>query len=291
MKQTKKQTKHILDTLVKRYKTPAFIENDPLSFPHRYKENPRACEMMAFITALMSYGRRESIFKHMNNLLDRIDGDPEAFITGYTPKKGMKAFKNLVYRFYKPRDIDYLFQQLHVVYRDYESLEAFFLLGEGEPVDIQLKGLQAQIHSFVRRFLSEGQGDEEQCVDTYGLKFMFADPIRGGASKRFNMFLRWVLRDDDVDLGLWKSKEEHALSPADLMIPLDTHVASLSRKLGLLKRNTNDWQSAEEITLVLRGYCPSDPIQYDFALFGLGVSGGFEQFMENEAGALISASY
>ncbi len=259
--------KQTLDKLVLKYKTPAFIEKDPLSFPYRYQSDGQTCEMVAFITALMSYGRRESIFKAMNDLLSRLEGDPKEFILTYTPKRGQRAFKGFVYRFYKAEDMGRLFQQLRRIYEYDGSLETGFMKARK---DFKQPTLQLSIHAFVQRFL---QGESPKPSQTLplsnGLKFMLADPLRGGACKRFNMFLRWMVREDNVDLGLWKK----ALTPAELIIPLDTHVATLSREFGLLQRRANDWQSAETLTRVLQRYSPEDPVQYDFALFGLGVSG------------------
>ncbi len=275
--------KQTLEQLVERYKTPEFIEKDPLWFPSHYRSDAQTCELVAFITALMSYGRRESIFKAMTDLLDRLDGDPRGFMESYSQSKGQKAFRGWVYRFYKPEDLQQLFQQLQRVYGHHDSLESFFMASgiDKDPFEVASPEiLKEKIHSFRIRFLSMdalGQQAERVPELSYGLKFMFANPLRGGACKRFNMFLRWMVREDNVDLGLWKK----ALTPAQLVIPLDTHVATQGRKLGLLQRKANDWQSAESLTNVFQEYCPADPVRYDFALFGLGVSGESEEIKES----------
>ena len=102
--------------------------------------------------------------------------------------------------------------------------------------------------------------------NTYGMQFMLAEPQKGSAAKRLNMFMRWVVREDAVDLGLWKK----SVSPKDLRIPLDTHISRLSRVHGLTTRKSNDWKTVEEITHYLRKLCPDDPIRYDLAMMGLG---------------------
>ena len=99
-----------------------------------------------------------------------------------------------------------------------------------------------------------------------------SDPFKGSAAKKLNMFLRWMVRKDNfgVDFGLWDK-----IDPASLYIPLDLHSGNTARRLGLLTRKMNDWKAVEELTLVLREFDPSDPVKYDFALFGLGVNEKF----------------
>ncbi len=251
--------KTFLDGLVEKYRTPAFIAGDPLSFPHRYRNDPANVELVAFLAALFSYGRRDLILQTVGNILDRVDGNPAGFIERYTPAKGKKVFRGFIYRFNRPDDLVFLFGRLQQVYGEYGSLEGFFM------ADDQALNIRERITSFIERFL---QPAPPVLRGRYGMKFLFATPANGGACKRFNMFLRWMVRDDGIDLGLWRK----SLSPGELIVPMDTHVAQVGRALKLIKRNANDWQCAEELTAVFRRYCPADPVVYDFALFGLGVS-------------------
>lgn len=251
--------KNFLDELVEQYRTPAFIAEDPLSFPHRYREDPANTELIAFLAALFSYGRRDLILQTVENILERVEGDPAAFINTYTPAKAKRAFRGFLYRFNRPEDLVFLFGRLQQVMGEYGSLEQFLM------ADSQAQNTRERIASFIHRLLEPAPS---VLRERYGMKFLFATPNNGGACKRFNMFLRWMVRDDGIDLGLWKT----ALAPADLIVPMDTHVARVGRALGLIRRKANDWQCAEELTAVFKAYCPRDPVIYDFALFGLGVS-------------------
>jgi len=196
--------KKFLDDLVIEYKTAAYIPKDPISLPHRYLADPKACEFVAFLTALLSYGRRDFIIQTVDGLLAKMDHEPQAFLENFNAKRDQKLFKSFVYRFNKGPDIVFLMQRLQWAYREYESLENLF------PADGDLKTRMAG-------FLDLLIGDKP--LKTYGQKFLFAHPSQGGACKRMNMFLRWVVRqdgpnEDRVDLGLWRK----ALTPAELMI-------------------------------------------------------------------------
>jgi uncharacterized protein (TIGR02757 family) len=217
--------------------------------------------MAAFFTAMLSYGQRGLIIQTVSNLITQMDNDPRGFIENFRSKTDHKRFRPFVYRFNRGNDIAFLCQRLQWTYGEYGSLEALFAstASQGE-------SFQERLCAFMDTLIGNAP------LATNGLRFMFAHPARGGACKRLHMFLRWVVRQDpepasQVDLGLWKS----ALKPSDLMIPVDTHVSKISRQLGLTRRNTDDWKTAEEITERLRAFSPEDPIQYDFALMGYGL--------------------
>jgi uncharacterized protein (TIGR02757 family) len=255
----------VMDALVAQYKTPAYILNDPIQIPHRFADDPKACELVAFITALFSYGRRDLIIETMTNLFRITDDDPVGFLASFNPKRDAKLFRHFVYRFNKGEDVAYLLERLQWVYREFGSLESLFAYSASLNDSEQSK-LKAGIAGFTDRLLGE------KPPQTYGLKFLFAHPDKGGACKRFNMFLRWMVRNDidpagRVDFGVWR----HALSPADLLVPLDTHILKMNKQLGLSARNDNSWRTAEEITDVFRLLCPEDPVKYDYALFGFSL--------------------
>ncbi|HEY9688051.1 MAG TPA: TIGR02757 family protein [Coleofasciculaceae cyanobacterium] len=265
----------VMDALVAQYKTPAYILNDPIQIPHRFADDPKACELVAFITALFSYGRRDLIIETVTNLFRITDDDPVGFLESFNPKRDAKLFKHFVYRFNKSADVAYLWERLQWAYQEFDSLEGLFAhsarLDESEQ-----SRLKAGIAGFTDQLLGE------KPPQTYGLKFLFAHPDKGGACKRFNMFLRWMVRQDAepsnstrqdidptgrVDFGLWKN----SLKPADLLVPLDTHILKMNRQLNLSARNDNSWKTAEEITDVFRLLCPEDPVKYDYALFGFSL--------------------
>lgn len=257
--------KRLLDDLVVQYKTPDYIPQDPISQPYRFVDNPVTCEMVAFLTALLSYGRRDLIIGTVQNVLNRMENDPRGFIAQFNAKRDAALFEDFMYRFNKGPDLVFLCERLRWVYQEFETLENLFVESAQPDASLKLK-----IASFLNAL--SGLNLSEDKLPSYGLKFLFAHPAKGGPCKRINMFLRWVVRQDEgepVDLGLWKT----ALSPAELIIPLDTHVTQMNRHFQFTKRQSNSWETAEEITAVLSRFCPHDPIRYDYALMGYSLSG------------------
>jgi uncharacterized protein (TIGR02757 family) len=266
----------ILDALVTQYKVPSYVESDPIQIPYRFAGDSKACELSAFITALFSYGRRDLIIGTISELFQITENDPVGFLENFNPKRDAKLFQHFVYRFNKGPDLVVLWERLQWAYREYGSLENLFVEAmqtrathspEGPQGNLRADRLRSGIAGFTDALL----GEEHQ-ARSYGLKFLFAHPDKGGACKRFNMFLRWMVRQDlepsgKVDFGLWKN----ALTPAELMVPLDTHVMKMNRELRLSARTDNSWQTAREITDIFRLLCPDDPVKYDYALFGFSL--------------------
>jgi uncharacterized protein (TIGR02757 family) len=253
------------DQLVAQYKVPAYIQSDPIQIPYRFAQDPKACELVAFITALFSYGRRDLIIETVTNLFRIADNDPVAFLEAFHPQRDAKLFAHFVYRFNKGPDVVFLWQRLQWAYREFGSLEALFMHAMA-----QTGGPESRLKAGIAGFTDLLLGQEEP--QSYGLKFLFAHPAKGGACKRFNMFLRWMVRQDGepsgaVDFGLWKA----ALTPAELLVPLDTHIMNMNRQLRLTHRTDGSWQTAEAVTDVFRLLCPEDPVKYDYALFGFSL--------------------
>ncbi len=249
-----------LDDYYLRYCNVDFIGTDPIQFPHQFKNNPQQCELVALLAALFSFGRRETIIQTVNQLLDRMNGEPLDFV-GRSPQHQKKQLKGFIYRFYQGEDIAYLCQQLNGIYEKHSSLSQLFQHAGQPDEKTDLKTRLSGFHQAIW-----GQ-PPKKLLQRNGLKFLLPNPASKGACKRLHMFLRWVIRQDDVDLGLWAD----VLSPAELLMPLDTHVAKQGRLLGLITRNSDDWQTVEELTGYLKEFCPEDPIKYDFSLFGLGI--------------------
>ena len=250
------QIKQLLDYLVLAYKTPQFITSDPVSIPHRFKHDKKAAELTAFLAALFTYGQRPKIIALLNNLLSTMNNDPVGFVENFNPKKEGKLFKNFVYRFNTGDDLIVLLSCLQHAYKEYQSLENMFTAHK------QPDNLQQSIGGFLDELTRNTPPQSS------GLKFLFAHPRHGGPCKRFNLFLRWVVRKDAADLGLWHT----ALGPAELTIPLDTHVQKCNRLFKFSKRKSPDWQQAAEITAALQRFNPQDPMAYDYALMGLGLA-------------------
>lgn len=236
--------KEKLDELVMRHNRPEFILNDPVQFPHRYSRL-QDIETVAFLTATLSWGNRASILKSVGKMLSLMGDSPFDFImNGDYNRLGSRN----IHRTFFEHDLLFMCRGLRSVYEQYSSLEEVFA-GESSVWD--------GIGTF-RTMVCLANGEENYKH--------ISNPGKGSACKRIHMALRWLVRQDGiVDLGVWKN-----INPAGLFIPLDTHVARISRELGILNRKTNDRRAVEELTSVLRLMNPADPVIYDFALFGTG---------------------
>ena len=242
-------TKNELDALVEKYETEEFIKDDPIQFPHRYT-NKKDIELAGFISSLLAYGSRSQFIKKLDYLFCKIAQDePLNFIENFDAE----ILGDFNYRFEKTQDFAEIFRLLKELYTCSNGLEDLFEYGKNQ---------DKMYETVVDYFYSRVKQDIGQ-----GFYHMIPNPHKGGAMKRMSMFLRWMVRDGKVDLGIWKF-----LSPSELFIPLDVHVGRISRKLGLLNRNANDFKSVVELTNTLKSFCPEDPAKYDFALFGLGVN-------------------
>ena len=234
--------KNRLDNLVKKYETPDFIKSDPIKIPHKYK-NKSDIEISAFISSLFAFGKREMFIKKLEYLFSMCEC-PLGLIKDYK-KLNLDDF---LYRFIKSKDLIELLRILNkLYYKDKSSLAELF----------------SQKNRL--KFVTDYFYSNCNCFDSMGFCFMFARPEKKGAMKRLNMFLRWMVRSGPVDFGIWDF-----IKKSELLIPLDTHVARLSREFSLLKRKQNDYRAVVELTDKLKEFDPNDPVKYDFALFGLG---------------------
>lgn len=247
--------KELLDEQADHYNRLDFIENDPISIPHSYKKL-QDIEISSFWTAILSWGQRKTIISKAKELFCYMDNSPYEFIKNHT-KADLKPFINFRHRTFNGIDAVRFIQFFRNFYAEHISFEDAFTI-----------------------FRHEGETDTKQALNRFHQLFFTSDkasertrkhvsaPERGSACKRLNMFLRWMVRNDDrgVDFGLWKR-----IRPADLFCPCDVHVASMARRLGLITRKQTDWKAVEELTNNLRLMDSQDPVRYDFALFGLGL--------------------
>lgn len=257
-----------LDELFIKYNKPDFIANDPIRFPHRYTD-PKDQEIMAFIAAMMAQGKRTKIVENLEKLEKLMNNDPYNFIYNFdydTQAESFKSFQHFAYRNILGTEIVCIIYLLKQALHEYGSLKALFL--EGLDPSKQKNVKQALIYFTDKIFAYEPPPNPDMNPIPTTVKALLPSPERGSACKRLNMFLRWVVRKDDVDLGLWTEV------PANMvLIPLDFHVSKLSRELGLTSRKQDDWKTAEEITERLKEFDPVDPTKYDFAIFGTGIAG------------------
>ncbi|MBN1968459.1 MAG: TIGR02757 family protein [Candidatus Delongbacteria bacterium] len=252
-----------LDKYWKLYEKVDFIKDDPISFPHRFIENEDIITA-GFIAAVIAQGRRTAIMKNLNILFGIIGSTPANYIENFdykTEKERLLPFLHFAYRNITEKEITPFFYFLSQIMRTYGNLYNFFKLCyvENNPVET-LHNIMDTLHK-----CSLPKGYEFSPA----LKMMLAHPANGSSCKRINMFLRWMVRKSEVDFGIFDFYNK-----SDLLIPLDTHVARISRELGLTSRKQNDMKTAVEITESLKKIDESDPIKYDFALFGYGINKG-----------------
>lgn len=237
------------------------IEPDPLQFPHTYTDE-KDIEVMAFISSVFAYGTITQIINTLKKVTGIMNSHPHKFIVSTEIINLKEMFTGFKHRFYTKSDIVILMLVLKQVYIKYGSLKNLFLknYNREEP------NLKSGISKFSREMLSIAVSVNGLKEISNGLKFMFPLPERGSACKRMNLFLRWMVRKDELDFGLWKD-----IPLSKLVIPVDTHIAKIARHLKLTSRKVVSWKMAEEITERLKNYDPDDPVKYDFALCHIGM--------------------
>jgi uncharacterized protein (TIGR02757 family) len=271
MTKKKPSLKDFLNRKVEEYNQPSFIENDPVSVPHLFSD-PRDIEIAAFFAAIFAWGNRTTIIQKSKELMNLMDMAPWQFIR-YHEETDLRRLLHFKHRTFNTTDLLYFIQFLQHHYTLHNSLETAFtkpldasrstdMLSLRDITDLDAGySVEASLSHFHRYFFSL----EDAPSRTHK---HIATPEKHSTCKRLNMFLRWMVRHDDngVDFGIWKN-----ISPAQLICPIDLHVARVAKRFNLLPRKQVDWQAAVELTEYLRKLDPADPVKYDFALFGLGV--------------------
>jgi len=250
------ELKVFLDGKAQQYNHPNFIELDPIQIPHLYTEK-EDIEIAGFLAASIAWGNRVSIIKSAHRMMDLMGNSPYDFVLNHR-EKHLERFEGFVHRTFSSTDLLYFLHALKHLYLKEDGLEGVFNQHQ------TATSLQAAIHHLKKEFFSLPHPERT-------LKHL-PDPLKGSAAKRINMFLRWMVRKDEmgIDFGLWKG-----IAPSKLSCPLDVHTGTIARKLGMLKRKQNDARAVYELDLILRSFDPEDPVKYDFALFGLGASEKF----------------
>ncbi len=259
-----KKLKKVLDKFYLEYDFTERLGHDPVSIPHQY-ENPGDQEVAAFIAASLAYGRVDLFMPVIKSILAPAGRNPAEFFMGFSPKRDSKYYSGLSYRFNRERDILCFLYMIGRILKKEGSLRALFLsLYSDNDQDIKnaLTGFIACFHAIDT---SPVYGKN---IMPAGLRQLLPSPEAGSACKRLNLYLRWMIRGKDIDFGIWND-----IPSSKLIIPLDTHIAKISRCLGLTKRKAADWKAAKEITAALRVFDPDDPLKYDFALCHYGISG------------------
>jgi uncharacterized protein (TIGR02757 family) len=243
--------KEFLDKKVDEYNQPSFIKGDPICVPHLFSKK-QDIEIAGFFAAIFAWGNRPAIINKATELMSLMDNAPNDFCLHHS-ETDLKKLLQFKHRTFNTTDLLYFIEFFKQHYSKHQSLETAFTK-HGETIEEMFKGFY---HYF---FLLE---DAPQRTKKH-----IATPERKSTCKRLNMFLRWMVRKDNkgVDFGIWKK-----ISPAQLICPVDLHVARVARRFNLLKRKQTDWQAALELTAQLRKFDKQDPVKYDFALFALGI--------------------
>src|SRR5438046_9019998 len=242
----------------------ARVEFDAIRFLLRSAE-PLARGLVGLRAACLAYCRVDLFGRQLDGVLGVMGPSPSAFVRGFDPRRDARAFESFWYRFNRPRDL----VAFCVAARDqlgrYGTLEKLFLAGDPDPAGPIGPALERFARSFLEADLREvfPRGRRSR-----GYRHLFPLPSAGGPCKRLHRFLRWMVRREPPDFGLWT-----AISPARLLIPVDTHVENISRAIGLTRRRSRNWRMAEEITGRLAAIDPADPVKYDFALCHKRMSG------------------
>jgi len=244
--------KEFLDEKSAKHNSLTFIEFDPISIPHRFSKK-EDIEIAGFLSATIAWGNRKSILTSANRMMMMMDESPFDFVMNHSAKELLRLNK-FAHRTFNDQDFKHFVKALKFIYLKKGGMEKVFsdeMIGYRNP--------QHAIAAFKRLFF--------EISHPARTRKHISNPMEGSSAKRINMYLRWMVRKDKhgVDFGIWKKP-----SPSLLSIPLDVHTGNVSRKLGLLTRKQNDWKAVEELDAVLRSFDASDPVKYDFALFGLG---------------------
>lgn len=247
---TDSELKEFLDEKADFYNNPEFIENDPLQIPHSFslKED---IEISGFLASTIAWGNRKMIINNAKKMMDLLGNSPYDFVMNHNEDQ-LDDLDYFVHRTFNGTDFKQFIKSLKHIYEIHGGLENVFY-NNGN------LNLQENISHFKKTFF-----EIEHPLRT---QKHVSDPLNGSAAKRLNMFLRWMVRNDNrgVDLGIWKK-----ISMAQLSCPLDVHSGNMARKLNILTRKQNDAKALLELDSYLRKLDSVDPSKYDFALFGLG---------------------
>ena len=250
------ELKDFLDEKVLQYNTLDFIESDPVQIPHLFslKED---IEIAGFLSATIAWGNRKMIINNSHRMMDLMGNSPFDFVMSHT-ENDLERLETFVHRTFNGIDFACFIRSIQHIYTNHGGLEAVFSKHQ------ETHSMQKSIHEFKKVFF--------EVPHQYRTQKHISDPLNNSAAKRINMYLRWMIRQDNkgVDLGIWKS-----ISTASLSCPLDVHSGNVARKLAILTRKQNDGKALSELDLKLREFDAKDPVKYDFALFGLGVFEGF----------------
>jgi uncharacterized protein (TIGR02757 family) len=246
--------KKLLDFKTNQYNTINFIHDDPVAIPHLFSSK-EDIEISGFLSASIAWGQRKTILANARKLMQWMDDTPFDFIRNFK-NSDLIPFRKFAHRTFNGIDCEYFLWALKNIYQNHGGMENAFCKG----TSFTGQNVKDAIVRFRDIFF---ELDHPQRTQKH-----VANPANNSSAKRINMFLRWMVRNDNcgVDFGLWKK-----ISPAQLVCPLDVHSGNVARHLGLLSGNNTNWKAAVELTENLKKFDIQDPVRYDFALFGMGI--------------------
>lgn len=238
------------------------ISPDPLELVHRYRE-PRDQEVAGLLAAAFAYGRADIVVRNVGAVLEKMGSSPNAYLESFDPRAAGRRFRGFAHRFHKTPDLIALLSRMAWAIREHGSLGELFRAG--------YRADDEDIGDSLQRFVSAliAAGDSLPVATRLrraSLAYLLTSPADGSACKRMNLYLRWMVRRESPDLGLWDF-----VDPAKLVMPVDTHIHRISTFLGLSERKSADWIAARAITTKLAAFNAADPVKYDFALCRLGI--------------------
>ncbi len=245
-------TRELLENLYREYNRPEFIHPDPLEFIYKYKSDEDR-EIVGLIAAVLAYGNVEQINRSVDNALSRMSESPRGFIENVREEGLRKYFSGFKHRFTTGEQLAKLIHGVKNTINRHGSLRKGFSSYVSPSDETYMHALACWTEDMLVYFDNNAS-------------YLFPSPSRGSACKRSNLFLKWMIRCDDVDPGVWKG-----FAPAKLVMPVDTHIYRISKKIGLTDRNNVDLKTALEITEGFRRFSPDDPTKYDFAITRLGI--------------------
>lgn len=245
--------RELLERLYDRYNRPEFIDDDPVSVPHRYTDRADR-EVAGFFAATLAWGNRKAIVRSGRRMMGLMDDAPADFVR-HASDRELAMLDRFVYRTFNGGDLRDFVLALRRLDERFGGLGAFF-------------ESRYEVTTSIPRVLAEFRSEFFGCDHAPHCEKHLSSILKGAACKRLCMFLRWMVRRDDrgVDFGEWRR-----IPMSALYLPLDVHTGDTSRALGLLSRRQNDWRAVEQVTAALRAIDPDDPVRFDFALFGMGI--------------------
>jgi uncharacterized protein (TIGR02757 family) len=253
-----------LERLYREFDYDARLGRDAIQFPLRYA-HAQDRELVGLLTCCLAYGRVELFGRELERALRVMGPSPAAFVREFDARGQADAFDGFLYRFNRPRDLVAFCVAARDVLARHGTFEKCFLAGDPE----RTGPIGPALERFARAFLYADQKDVfPRGRPSRGYRHLFPLPSVGGPCKRLLLYMRWMVRREAPDFGLWQD-----VSPARLLVPVDTHVENMSRAIGLTRRRSRTWRMAEEITARLAAVDPADPVKYDFALCHKRMSG------------------